>query len=375
MPARSSTLLPHSLLAAALAAAALTVACTPKPTPSRTYMAAPDEAYRSRPVSPAAAGNPGGGLIASIEPWSYNAREGRVIRTPNYRIFTTQPDSVLNARVPMFVEAALDHYRTAFTDSGRPLPLPELKLDTFILASRTDWAMLTKQLTGEQAELYLRIPRGGFAFGGKALVYDIGARDTLAILSHEGWHQYTQRTFKQPLPVWLEEGLGAYMEGHRWTGPGGGTPTFLPWCNTERFDQLRRAHAQGRLLPLPQLLDSVPQDLMNPSTEDAITYYAQVWALTHFLAEGVEGKYRPALAALLADAAEGSMDTFIGKILGLPNARRAITFRRGPSVFLAYFNQDLEQVSKEYDEFVRKLVSSNVRSDIVAGQSPFRSRN
>jgi hypothetical protein len=368
-----TTLRPLSVRTSCFVAAALAIAalgaCSASRSKPRNF-GAPDDAFRSAPGAATDVAAGGDQMIESIEPWTYNSREGRIIRTPNYRIFTTQADTVLNARVPMFVEGALDHYRTAFAASGQPLPRPELKLDTFVLATRHDWTMLTKQLTGEQAELYLRIPRGGFAFGGKALLYDIGTRDTLAILSHEGWHQYTQRTFKQPLPIWLEEGLGTYMEGHRWAGAGGLKPMFLPWCNTERFDQLRRAQAQGGLMRLPELLDSAPQDLMNPSTEAAINYYAQVWALTHFLAEGGEGKYREAFGQLLADAAGGTMDKKMTAVLG-PQGRRALTYRRGPGVFMAYFAKNMDEAAADYDLFVKKLTASNARTAIVAGQSPF----
>lgn len=346
---------------AALALFAL-AACAPSkqttsPTPTNTYAPAPS----------AASAEP---IVESVEPWTYNGTPGRIIRTAHYRVFTTQPDTVLNDRVPGFIEDALTEYRTGLSKPGQPLPEPELKLDTYILRTRADWTLLTRQLTGEQAELYLRIPRGGYAFGGKAILFDIGTRDTLAIVAHEGWHQYTQRAFKHPLPIWLEEGIAAYMEGHKWVGSGGATPQFLPWCNVERFDQLRRAEAQKRLLPLDKLLESAPQDLMNRYTDDALIYYAQVWALTHFLAEGAGGKYRAGLADLLADAASGTVDRRIGAVLGPAYANRILMNRRGPGVFVAYFNQDLAEASREYAAFVEQLVQSGSRGPIVDGRSP-----
>lgn len=331
---------------------------SPTPTTTNTYAPAPDAPANSGPI------------VESVEPWTYNGRPGRIIRTAHYRVFTTQPDTVLNDRVPLFIEDALTEYRSSLSKPGQPLPEPELKLDTYILRTRADWTLLTRQLTGEQAELYLRIPRGGYAFGGKAILFDIGTRDTLAIVAHEGWHQYTQRAFRHPLPIWLEEGIATYMEGHKWVGTGGATPQFLPWCNVERFDQLRRAEAQKRLLPLDKLLESAPQDLMNRYTDDALIYYAQVWALTHFLAEGAGGKYRAGLADLLADAASGTVDRRIGAVLGPAYANRILMNRRGPGVFVAYFNQDLAEASREYAEFVEQLVQAGSRGPIVDGRSP-----
>lgn len=311
-----------------------------------------------------------------MEPWSYNGAEGRLVRTPHYRLFTTQADSILNARVPLFLESALAAYRTCITSpasstGGDLLPEPSLKLDTYILRSRADWALLTRQTTGNQAETFLRIRRGGFAFGGKALLFDIGSRDTLSIAAHEGWHQYTQRAFQRPLPIWLEEGMATYMEGYRYDIPGN-SPRFVPWFNTERFDQLRRASAQGKLMSLSALLESAPQTLMGTGVgnDDALTYYAQVWAFTHFLAEGAGGKHRAALAAVLLDAASGNIDGHLARTFGATGAGRVLAQRRGPGVFEAYFG-DMGEASGEYNIFLRKLVEPGSRSAIVAGESPF----
>lgn len=312
--------------------------------------------------------------VESTEPWSYNGAEGRLVRTAHYRLFTTQHDTVMNARVPLFLESALAAYRTCITSpdgntSTRVLPEPSLKLDTYILRSRADWALLTRQTTGPQADIFLRIKRGGFAFGGKALLFDIGARDTLSIAAHEGWHQYTQRAFARPLPIWLEEGMATYMEGYRYDARG--SAQFLPWFNTERFDQLRRAAAQSKLMSLSALLESAPQTLMGTGVgnDDALTYYAQVWAFTHFLAEGAGGKYRAALGAVLMDAASGEIDSHLARTFGATGAGRVLAQRRGPGVFEAYFGE-LGEASGEYNQFLRKLVEPGSRTAIVAGESP-----
>ena len=76
-------------------------------------------------------------LIESVDPWSFNSTEGRLVRTPHYRLFTTQADTVLNARVPHFLESALTGYRTGITGPSAALPEPDLKLDTYILRTRS----------------------------------------------------------------------------------------------------------------------------------------------------------------------------------------------------------------------------------------------
>lgn len=302
--------------------------------------------------------------IHSEEPWRFAGADGAIIRTAHYRIYTTASHA-LQDRAPAFLEYALAHYRSALG----PLPLPAVRLDTYLLANRGQWAGLTRQLMGEQAETLLKIPRGGYAARGVGVFFDIGLYDTLAIAAHEGWHQYTQRAFREPLPVWLEEGVAVYMEGHRWDGP---VPRFYPWANLQRFDQLRKAHRAGTLAPLSKLLEGKPQDFLGGEEELILNYYAQLWALTHFLAEGADGRYAEQVRTLLADAAAGRLSATVGRSSG-GGAARALASRVGPAVFLAYFNSDLETADREYASFLDRLVETGARDAIARGLSPLGS--
>lgn len=305
----------------------------------------------------------------SVEPWTFNSKPGQMMTTEHYRVFTTEARDSLVTRLPLFMETALFHYRVALTGDSAPLPPPPIKLDTFILKSRPDWELLARQLLGDEAEPYLKIRRGGFAYAGRALLFDLGTYDTLAVTAHEGWHQYTQRTFDSSLPIWLEEGIATFMEGHRWAGRGS-RPSFMPWANHERFDQLRRASARGRLLPLADLLSAAPQELISAgSSEPGLDYYAQVWALTHFLNEGENARYRPALRQAVSDAATGRLPRVVAQRLSA-RAAGPMALRRGPSVFAAYFNADLAEASAQYDSFVKTIVATGSRQMISAGQSP-----
>jgi hypothetical protein len=298
----------------------------------------------------------------STEPWKYAGAEGSVIRTAHYRIFTTVSTVALRDRAPGFLDHALSHYRTALG----PLPLPSARLDTYLLDNRAQWSTLTRQLMGAQAETLLKIPRGGYASRGIGVFFDIGLYDTLAIAAHEGWHQYTQRTFREPLPVWLEEGIASYMEGHRWDGP---TPRFLPWANMQRFDQLRSASTRGDLVSLSKLLDGRPQDYLGTDDEQILTYYAQLWGLIHYLNEWDHGRYAPALRMLLADAAAGGIRRAVEDRLGA-RAGGMLGARVGPTIFLAYFNTDLDAAAREYAEFLDLVTRTGSRDEIAQGRSP-----
>lgn len=330
-----------------------------------------DTALRTRasdsdPLASRATGSPRA-VIVSEEAWTYAGRTGRIITTPHFRIHTTVTRSLLLDRVPGFAELALASYRSALG----PLPEPGARLDTFVMNTRQQWESMTRTIAGRQAETYLRIPRGGFALGGKGVYYDIGPRDTLSIAAHEGWHQYTQATFKQHLPLWLEEGIAVYFEGFRWDTRDRTLPVFLPWSNPQRFDTLRKAEAQDRLMPLATVLVSRPQDLIEHTDGRALTYYAQVWALTHFLHEGAGGRYREGFTQLLQDAAAGRVYGRVASELGNRPARSAFSRRVGDEVFRVYFNADIDGAQAEYTRFIQAATLPGTRQDMTAGRSPF----
>ncbi len=303
-------------------------------------------------------------VVESREAWDFSSNKGALIRTAHYRLFTTVREATILKRTPLFLETAIAHYRTALG----PLPAPPIRLDTFLMANRPQWQRITLEILGREGERYINIPRGGFATGGRAFLWDIGLFDTLAIAAHEGWHQYTQRTFREGLPIYLEEGIATFMEGHRWLGP---APSFRPWANVERFDQLRKAHGKKELRPLTELLSSAPQDLLMRTGDAAVNYYAQVWALTHFLNEGAGGKHQEAFRRLLQDAAGGLLTDGLMTRFGPQRASEAAARRRGTEVIEAYFG-DLALLETEYTAFVDTLVRAGSRQAVVSGKSPLQ---
>lgn len=306
-------------------------------------------------------------VVAPVEPWTFEGVQGFVIRTPHYRIFTTEPDATMRHRLTLMVEAALEQYTMHFA----LLPYPETRLDTFLMGRRWEWERLTQRLLGAEAPFYLRIQRGGYAAGGRGVFYNIGLRDTLAIAAHEGWHQYTQRTFLEPLPVWLEEGIACYMEGFRTDGQG--RPVMMPWANIERFDELRDAWSRGGLLALPDLLNATPQGLLDESAVRTLTYYAQVWALVHFLREHDGGRYRAGLERMLLDASRGRLRAAVTASQGSAAARSASMRRTGPAAFQTYFGRDLDETASQYADFIEAVVRTGSKDTIVRGESPLTS--
>ncbi|MDX2148565.1 MAG: hypothetical protein SFZ23_13690 [Planctomycetota bacterium] len=305
--------------------------------------------------------------LIRVEPWDFEGRPGRVLITPHYRIFTTLPENRITSALPAFLEEAMGFYTTAFGQ----LPYPQTALDTYVMATKPQWTRLTQRFLGTNSATPLMIPRGGFAYQGRALFFDIGPSDTFAIAAHEGWHQYVQRAFQDPLPVWLDEGLATLAEGYRWgQGPGSG-PMFLPWANLERADALRAAVGGGRLMPLEKILTTSPSEMIQTPGDASLVYYAQVWALAHFLREGDAGRLAPRLAAMLQDAQRGRLVPGLVRQRGTDAARAHLVTRTGPALFELWFGS-LSERSGQYDAFVREIVSVGSRNRIVLGESPLK---
>lgn len=322
---------------------------------------------------------PGGGVADQVdgngtEPWSFGGFEGELVTTPTHLLHLTLVEGRLRTALPEFTEKVLDHYRTMITGvvGADPLPAPTERMSTFVFETRPEWAAWTKWRLGRNSRTYLAIERGGYTIDAESVLWDIGRYDTLCMLAHEGWHQYTQTVFRHPLPAFLEEGLAAYAEGHRFRRSEDG-PRFMPWHNFERYGQLRSAVARKRLVDLDKLISQPPQQFVGEGERSLLTYYAQVWAFVHYLMEGREGRYRDGLVRLLQDAAQGHIASSLydadrsagrrGRLLG-PNAGRAI--------IATYFDQDYEQFKAGYDEFLRTIVASGNGTRIWRGESPVR---
>lgn len=308
----------------------------------------------SRDIEPAPTADEPLALPVRREAWTYSDYDGILISTPNYRIFTTIDNERILDRLPMFYEGALTHYTSALAK----LPKPQRPLESFLFQTRGQWQTKTAELLPDQANMFSNLGRGGFTTRGTSVLYYIDrfgyTRDTFAIAAHEGWHQYTQQTFRHQLPVWLEEGVATYMEGYRVNREG--VTEFQPSMNWERREALRDAVRRGRMIPLYEVLTRSPQSFLSTSKNSLLTYYAQVWALTLFLAEGENGRYSKALETVLSDAADGRMVSRVMTSSANGSRRGGSNTRVGPAVVQEYFNRDLAEFEKQYLLFVDQLI-------------------
>ena len=359
-------IVPIVLTASAVAAVAIAHGCrTSSPPPAAESASEPNPVPAAAPAAVTAETRR---PTPIIEPWTFGEKPGECIDVGTHRIHSTLRDPVIRERMQIFLPTALDHYRSALVE----LPEPDGPIEVYLFGTRNDWMAYTRERLPQEAAMYERIGRGGYTIEGDAVLYDIGRWDTFTIAAHEGWHAYTQRVFRHPLPVWLEEGLACYMEGVR-GGVDGAPPTFIPWRNFERFGELRDVVSRGRFIPLGELIEGTPQDFLRDGRSTLLGYYAQVWALVHFLAEGEDGRHRDGLERLLRDAVDGRIASTLwgSSRAGTRNERRmAIGRQVGPAVMREYFTEDLARISAEYEAFVRAIARRGNGERIWRGERP-----
>ena len=350
---------------AGVACAALALAASQGCGTQGASQAAPTAPGASRGTLPAAlATSP---VVATRE-WRWKSVQGIEVETRHWSIRSSLRSAAFTATLPAFYEAALRHYRTGLVD----LPVPARRLESCVFGTRDEWARYAEHRLGDDAATYLRMGRGGFTSDGEAVLYFIGQRDTLTIAAHEGWHQYSQTTLRNALPVWLEEGIACYMEGFR-QAPGAPEPSFLAWRNPERFTELRAASRQGRIVPLRALLEGSPQSFLATSRDAQLGYYAQAWALVHYIRDGEGGRYREGLERLLADAVAGSVPERIRASPAIVDGRSralALSAKAGIWLVLVYLDDDYERFERGYAAFVDALVASNSWDRVMRGESP-----
>lgn len=303
-------------------------------------------------------------------PWKDGGDNGVVVRTPHYVLRLSLREEPFRDRMPDFMETCF----TAYASALGTIPAPVEPLEMYVFGERGLWEKWTRKKLGRDAEIYIGLGKGGYTTDSVSVLYDIGRFDTQTIAAHEGWHQFSQQTLQHPLPTWMEEGIACYMEGTRLSRDGGPS-TFRPWRNFERWSELREAARAEDLIPVSELLDGTPQEFLQNGKNSLLTYYAQVWALVHFLREGENGKYRDQFSQLIQDSITGKLAGRLALskvIVGKTMRHRAIELRTGNAVILEYFNADFPRFVEEFGNFVQAITSRGAGDKIYRGEFPLK---
>ena len=280
----------------------------------------------------------------SSEPWDFNDKPARVLKTPHYLIHTTIDDEEVLDRLPQVMEGAYAQYQrfAQAPETSRPMKC-------YVFRRRGEWAAFTSRNTGSDAAIYLQITRGGYTIGDWFVSYYVGDNATFSVAAHEGWHQYVARHFKGRLPPFLEEGTACMFESVRFPGE---LPRWDLSLNPNRTFGLRKAIDNKVLFPLEKLCAMHAGDVVNLPGDKIEAFYAQNWAFARFLWEHNDGQYRQRFRKLLSDTAGGTL-----RDPGATMQRAAGTWSpsAGKPMLEHYLGKPGSEFEPEYLQFMRQI--------------------
>jgi hypothetical protein len=294
--------------------------------------------------------------IRGMKPWDNPHGQGICIETQHYQIFTTLLDPLMLRQTPSFVESAYQAYESQVPDV---IECTE-KFKVYLFNDRQGWEAFTRQLTGPDAEVYLKIQRGAYAKDGVCVAYNIGRKQTFAVLGHEGWHQFNQHYFKYRLPSWLDEGVATLFETCQYKQ---GVFEFRPQDNLMRLGTLRKVIQEGRMIPTAQLITLNPAQVIEGYGDDndaAMAFYAQNYAMVRFLREYGYGRRLAKYHNILLGGLRGTWSIEPGLAEMAADRKVPLTIawnaRVSPQLFTLYIDKDMEMIDSQYRQFCNDII-------------------
>ncbi|MFH1417123.1 MAG: DUF1570 domain-containing protein [Planctomycetota bacterium] len=287
-------------------------------------------------------------IASSTEDWSFEGADGSRITSEHYVLHTTCTSAPLLRAMPGFLETCWHEY-TQLVPCEMP---PDRPMETYLFKARWQWDRFTDRFSPQRAATYKRIRSGGYSERGITVSHYSSRRGTLAVLAHEGLHQYLELTRGERIPAWINEGLATRFEAFELDR--NNLPVFKPEMNFLRRNNLREALTSGSLLPMEDILGTNAGIELHKTTADVRTYYAQAWSLVMYLLQPPSANpYSEGFRRLLQDVGTETM---------LRNARAYLatdtdgTMTPGEAVFRAYVCDDLAAFQADYEAFVQKLL-------------------
>jgi hypothetical protein len=279
--------------------------------------------------------------------WSYGEKQGTLLATNHFDIYTTVSDVGLLNTLPEFLECAYEQYTALIP----PTRKDGARLTTYLFETQQEWAEFAAANYPARFPTYERIQWGGFAENDQAVVFYLRRPETLSVMAHEGMHQYLSTQLDQVIPAWLNEGLACYCESFDFEFD---VPVFRPLNNTFRLNGLREALAAGTLMPLDELLNTHAGAVIDRSHSRLTkTYYAQAWSFVAFLNEGEKGKYQEDFRRMLREITDG---TYRARVSGARFATaRPSEVNEGRAVLYAYLTDDFDRLESEYRNYLMTL--------------------
>ncbi|MBU2596147.1 MAG: DUF1570 domain-containing protein, partial [Planctomycetes bacterium] len=212
--------------------------------------------------------------VRNVERWNNPYGDGMTIETQHYKIHTTLLEPLMLKQIPAFAEAAWRQYQAQ-------LPISVENHNRFVLylfKDRSQWEQFTKEFTGSQWPVYLKIKKGAYFLNGACVTYNIGRSRTFSVIGHEGWHQFCNRYLKYRLPSWLDEGIAQLFEASDYEN---GQFVFHPAKNYAKLGTLKLVMKDRKMIPLRNLISLNPGEIVLWQEPDmgVMAFYAQAYAL------------------------------------------------------------------------------------------------
>lgn len=290
--------------------------------------------------------------VRKTSEWQYQNAPGLHISTAHYDIYTTLIDPLMLRQVPGFMEAAYTAYQGQLPE---PIEVTT-RLTVYLFGKRSEWEAFTRDFTGPQSYMYLKIKKGAYYLNDACVAYNIGRKQTFGVLAHEAWHQFNSKIFAFRLPSWLDEGIAMTYEIPVYAN---GTFTFDPGRNYGRLGALRKTIIDNNLIPLEHLIALNPGYIIDDSA-GVQAFYAQSYALVRFLREDQYGRRLANYHSLLLAGLRGNWPL-------TPEQRNIAANRNIPltagfnayvstRLFEIYIGEDIDGIEEEYIRFCRKIV-------------------
>ena len=286
--------------------------------------------------------------LVEFQKLSISGAEGTRVVCPHYLIYSTLSDAQTLRHVADVMEGALAQYQSLAPD----IRLSDRPMECYLFDTRDQWAAFTREHTGEDSRIYLRVNRGGYTVGDWFVAYWIGEAATYSVAAHEGWHQYVARHLKGRLPPFLEEGMACLFEQVQWDGE---LPRWDLSANHARLASLRSAEAGQKLYPLEQLVRMHAGQVVGKPPSQIEAFYAESWAFARFLHDGSDGRNRPALRRMLTDAARGGL--FADSSRSLADGPLWDPSTAKP-MLEHYLGMSLPEIDREFRGYMQQLVNA-----------------
>ena len=265
-------------------------------------------------------------------------------RSPHFQVLCDDGE-----RTARNVALRFEQIRAAFASLGPGLRLAPAQPFTVIAAR--DEKSLSQILPGyfekrggvRPAGLFLSAPQRVFVVVREDV--DDESEGEHSVLFHEYVHLLVSLNFL-PLPLWLNEGIAEFYAHTKVQSARVLVGRPAPW----HLALLRDA----KLVPFDEFFAADHDSRYYNEADRASIFYAQSWAMTHWLILGDKGANRPRLQKLIARLEQGASPAEAGRELGTANE-----LRRAMDAYVSqhgYYVRPLPPVDVETSTFVTRPV-------------------